>query len=204
VSSVAIKPKRTHLELTSGRYLDYMDPRPEDICLADVALALANTCRWAGHCPHFYSVAEHACLVHDIVAERAARQHWTPALANVLQLAALHHDDHEAFVGDVPTPLKNMLGLVYTDLADKLDVTIGRALKLGWAVASFQDPEVKRADTLALYVEAERFKPSMGLHWEGRPDVVELPAGVTWACGLSPSAARNAYLQRHETLIQPR
>lgn len=195
-----MKPKRTHLELTSGRYLDYANPQPDDICLDDIALALANSCRWAGHCPHFYSVAEHACLVHDIVAARASREGWLPKLANLLQLAALHHDDHEAFVGDVPTPLKNMLGRVYTDLAERLDTTIGKGLGLGWARASFQDPIVKEADTLALYIEAERFKPSMGLHWDGRPDLVEVPVGVVWACGLSPADARTAYLTRHAAL----
>jgi hypothetical protein len=76
-SDTAARPKRTHLELTSGRYLDYTDPRPEDISLDDISLALSNSCRWGGHCEPFYSIAEHACLVHDIVKA------WAPDAASV-------------------------------------------------------------------------------------------------------------------------
>jgi hypothetical protein len=61
---------------------------------------------------------------------------------------------------------------------------------------------VKRADALALHLEAERFKPSKGRTWEGRPAAVELPEGVEWACGLAPADARKAYLDRHAALTR--
>lgn len=195
--------KRLYLELTSGVNLDLRYPRPEDIRLDDIALGLSNQCRWAGHCPIFYSIAEHACLVHDLVAHRAAQGNWIPELARVCKLAALHHDDHEAYTTDLPTPLKTLVGAAYTDVADRLDDAIGDGLGLGWARSHFEDPEVKWADALALHLEAERFKPSRGRGWEGRPDVVELPAGVEWACGLSPAQARQAYLDRHALLTRP-
>jgi hypothetical protein len=203
VSSTAqIKPKRTHLELTSGRYIDYLNPTQADMSIEDISLSLSNQCRWGGHCPRFYSIAEHACLVHDIMETWAGGSVVCGTRSTRwLLLAGLHHDDHEAFTCDLPTPLKNVFGQPYYDITDRLDEVI--APLVGLPVPEwFDNPLVKKADALALHLEAERFKPSQGRTWDGRPDVVELPEGVTWACGLSPAAARQAYLARHEALTR--
>lgn len=185
--TTAVKPKRTHMELTSGNYLDLDDPRYADVTQSDIALALSHTCRWAGHCPTFYSVAEHAVLVHDILAAWGAGRD--------LRAAGLHHDDHEAFVGDIATPVKNVLGDTYRFLCHALDVGVVAPL---WGVSAtdMHHSMVKEADTLALFVEAARFKKSKGLHWNGRPDVVELPESVYCAFGHSPIKAREEYLRR--------
>lgn len=73
-----------------------LDPRPEDVLIEDIAHALANMCRYAGHTSRFYSVAEHSIIVSRLVA---------PELA----LSALLHDATEAYVVDVPRPLKRFL-----------------------------------------------------------------------------------------------
>lgn len=186
-----MRPKRTHLELSSGIYLDFVDPKPEDILLKDIALSLSNTCRWGGHCERYMSVAEHAVLVHDIVAARGVPPE--------LRLAALHHDDHESYVGDLPTPLKNALGEVYYEITGKLDKAIGTALDIDPSL--FHHPMVKEADALALFLEAEQFKPSKGVHWAGRPDVVEMPVGVFCEFGRPPEIARRNYRARHAALL---
>jgi 5'-deoxynucleotidase YfbR-like HD superfamily hydrolase len=59
--------------------------------------ALAKICRFGAQTKHFYSVAQHALLVRRLVLD---------AGHDDLELIALHHDSHEAFVGDLPTPLK--------------------------------------------------------------------------------------------------
>ena len=53
-------PTKHEVETFSGLYVDTKSPKPETIRLEDVAHALANTCRYGGHCLRFYSVAEHA------------------------------------------------------------------------------------------------------------------------------------------------
>jgi hypothetical protein len=53
-------PTKHEVETFSGLYVDTEDPRPDTIRLEDIAHALANTCRYGGHCSRFYSVAEHA------------------------------------------------------------------------------------------------------------------------------------------------
>jgi hypothetical protein len=189
-----MKPKRTHLELLSGAYLDYLDPQVQDIAFSDIATGLANTCRWVGQCPYHYSVAEHACLVHDIV------EAWggTPAQ----RFGALHHDDHEAYVGDVPTPLKQILGEAYRQLVERLDVVI--ADRLGCDPALFTDPLVKKADLLALFWEAERFKPSKGHHWEGRERIAEPGKPVRLPMAVRPLVgdAERHYVNRHRALAE--
>jgi len=79
----------------SGRQFWPLDPRPEDICILDIAYALSKTCRFNGHCRKFYSVAEHSYIVSFHVPDEFA-------------LWGLLHDASEAYVGDVPRPMKQL------------------------------------------------------------------------------------------------
>lgn len=149
---------RHTIETYSGKYFDYDDPRPEHISAYDIARALSNICRFGGHTDRFWSVASHAVLVSWVVEEEMKAG---PELA----YAALHHDSHEAYIGDVVTPLKQMLGDVYRDLRCRVDAAIGTAL--GVDPSLFEHPIVKQADELALRLEAAKLKRSRGVgaHW---------------------------------------
>ncbi len=84
---------RGWMQTASGRRLDPLHLRAEDICVDDVAHGLAMTCRYGGQCKSYYSVAEHAVLVSRHVAPEFARE-------------ALLHDTSEAYIGDMIRPLK--------------------------------------------------------------------------------------------------
>lgn len=77
----------------SGKYLDVFNPDPEQICIEDIAHALANQCRFSGHTSKFYSVAQHSVMVSRRVPDR-------------FKLQALMHDASEAYMLDIPTPIK--------------------------------------------------------------------------------------------------
>lgn len=77
----------------SGRIMRPLDPRPDDIAIEDIAHALSHICRWNGHVREFYSVAHHSVMV----AGWCQPEH---------RLAALLHDAAEAYLSDVPRPLK--------------------------------------------------------------------------------------------------
>jgi hypothetical protein len=93
-------PYRTH----SGVMLDLTDPRPEQICLEDVAHHLARVCRFGGAVDGYYSVASHSVYVSRNLPSAYAR-------------AGLLHDATEAFLGDVVSGLKRLLP-TYRDLED--------------------------------------------------------------------------------------
>lgn len=85
------------IETYSGLAFDPLDPDPETIRIEDVAHGLANTCRYAGQCRFYYSVATHAVYV--------SRELDGP----LLQLYGLFHDASEAYITDVPRPVKREL-----------------------------------------------------------------------------------------------
>jgi len=74
-----------------------------DISILDIAASLAKLNRWNGHTVRPISVAEHSLLVLEIL-QREMAQHAPHVL-----LAALLHDAHEAYTGDVITPIKRVL-----------------------------------------------------------------------------------------------
>lgn len=72
------------------------DPRSEDVLIDDIAHSLGMLCRYGGHCRRFYSVAEHCILVSYMVPREHA-------------LSGLLHDATEAYLVDLPRPVKMML-----------------------------------------------------------------------------------------------
>jgi len=73
-------------------------PTPDMIDLDDIAVSLSRICRYAGHGNRFYSVAEHCVLL----ARYAREAYDVPELA----LALLMHDATEAYMMDLPRPVK--------------------------------------------------------------------------------------------------
>ena len=103
--------------LHSGRLLDLTNPEPDQIEIDDIAHGLAHTCRYAGQCDGFYSVAEHSVLV--------------SYTARSAKLAALLHDAAEAFIGDLPRPLKLLIPQ-YKIIEMQLERAVFRRFGVAW------------------------------------------------------------------------
>jgi uncharacterized protein len=120
----------------TGIYVNVFDPTPEMICIEDIVHSLCQQPRFGGHLPHFYSVAEHS-LNCSYITEQPE-----------LKLAALLHDASEAYLMDIPKPIKG--GLTnYKEIEDRLMIVI--ADKFG-----FQYPlhtEIKKVDEQMLQLE---------------------------------------------------
>lgn len=77
-----------------------LDPRSDEVFIEDIAHSLSMQCRYAGHCRRFYSVAEHSVHI--------AR--WLlPTHGKEIALWGLMHDASEAYLVDVPRPVKPYL-----------------------------------------------------------------------------------------------
>jgi hypothetical protein len=185
---------KTTIETGSGVFFDFANPRAEDVLLDDVAMALSNSCRFNGLVLRFYSIAEHALLVRRLV-KAAGRPD--------LGYAALHHDDEEAYLGDVVKPLKQFLGDGYSQLAARVNAAVGEAF--GIDPDLFHDPALKTADRLALRIEANTLKPSRGEDQEyGLNGIVpDLPEGWSINCE-SPEDARILFIAAHDTEVRSR
>lgn len=134
----------------SGLVVDFDDPQPDTIDMDDIAQVLSRICRFGGRTVVPYSVAAHAVLVADIAMEATTDR--------LLALAALHHDDHEAYIGDIVTPLKEQLRGAAEPVAHRLDAAI--AAHLGIDAEVFKDPVVKKADFEALWLERDALLPN--------------------------------------------
>ena len=82
-------------------------PKAKDIYLDDIAWQLSMNTRYAGACRKYYSVAEHAVLItRYIIKYYEDRLSMKDEFINCC-LMALHHDDAEFLLRDVPTPIKS-------------------------------------------------------------------------------------------------
>ena len=104
------------MQTYTGRAFWPLDPRVEDIDLLDIAQALSNLCRYAGHTRRFYSVAEHSYLL----AGWCARNF--PDDKELLRYVLLH-DAAEAYLVDIPRPLKRSLP-GYSDIEARVESVI--------------------------------------------------------------------------------
>lgn len=88
--------RHPYIQTYTGLRFSYDQPGPFRI--RDIAHSLAMTPRFRGHCTEFLSVAEHCVLVSYAMQDEG--------LGNDLCVAGLLHDAHEAYFGDVPSPMK--------------------------------------------------------------------------------------------------
>jgi hypothetical protein len=125
------------IRTATGRHLDLTASTAADIDPLDLARGLARTCRFAGQCDAFYSVAQHSVLASFNVPPQDA-------------LHALLHDAAEAYLGDLTGPLKRLLvsyhqtllvsaaevaGMELTDFIEQLD----HRLPMNWTVPYTED-----------------------------------------------------------------
>jgi hypothetical protein len=91
----------TFIETYTGRAFWPLNPTPDAISVIDIAHALSNQCRYSGHVAFFYSVAQHCCLLASYLANRGG------SALDCLQI--LMHDAPEAYLVDIPRPVKQYM-----------------------------------------------------------------------------------------------
>lgn len=84
------------IRTNSGIFVNVFNTDPDSLVIEDMAHALASLPRFGGHLNRHYSIAQHSVL--------AAMRASTPS-----KKGALLHDGSEAWLLDMPTPIKNNL-----------------------------------------------------------------------------------------------
>jgi len=171
----------TWIETRSGTHVDILNPDPSAIRVEDIAHALACTNRYGGHLYAPYSVAQHAVIMSEICP---------PDLA----FECLHHDDEEAFIGDMPSPFKKVMP-EFKKCAARLEAAIRAHLGLP---GDKHPATVKHWDNVMLMTEARDFQ----LGWYGTNKHVDMPAAHPFIT-ITPwpwDMAKRRFLQRHHEL----
>lgn len=132
----------------TGRVVYPLDIKPETICLRDIAHALALQCRFAGHCLWHFSVAQHSILVSKHLPDELAA--W-----------GLMHDAAEAYLVDLPRPVKGQMP-EYRAMEDAVGASVAQRFGLEWPMP----PRVKLADLEALATERRDLMAPCEQQWE--------------------------------------
>jgi 5'-deoxynucleotidase YfbR-like HD superfamily hydrolase len=181
-----------------------LDPKAEEVDIEDIAHALSLVCRFTGHTYCFYSVADHSLRVSKLAEQLMMADHGPLPLrvkaAREMALWGLLHDASEAYLCDVPSPLKRApgFGQLYKDFECNLMEVIKERFNL-----SPHEPEiVKDADRILLNTEMR--------------DLMDVPTedAEQWQCGsaqlpetiypLDPQRAEMEFIRRFEALTMAR
>lgn len=158
------------IQTFTGARHDLLNPDPWDIRIADIAHALSLICRFTGHLRAHYSVAQHSVNV--------ARVLRSMGYDSGIQAQGLMHDAHEAYTGDVASPIKEVLRHLALDAGpsavepwDDFESRHESAVRTRFGIAQTLHPAVKRADLIMLVTE---HRDLMG------------PAPAPWMVGHTP------------------
>jgi 5'-nucleotidase len=175
-------PNAAWIQTHSGRRFNPINPNPDAIVIQDIAHSLSMQCRFSGHCREFYSVAQHCVLVSHVCGP-------TDALWGLL------HDASEAYLVDVPRPLKRSGKFqAYIDIEHVMQEAICRRFAL-----PFQEPpNVKAADTILLATEARDLMSPLHSDWQ--QPVEPLPFKIeAW----DHNKAKDMFMKRFFQLTTP-
>ena len=169
------------ITLHSGAWMDYLHPETSEFTIEDIAHGLSNTCRFSGQCEPFYSVAQHSVSTSLIVP---------PAFA----MHGLLHDGSEAFMCDLPSPLKQLLPS-YQQIEEHVQsVIVDRFV----TVTDPTHSKVKLADLRMLATERRDYMPyPNAVPWPVLDGIKTLDARKD---ALTPKEAKYEFLERYYQL----
>jgi hypothetical protein len=170
------------IQTFSGRYISFVDFSQNEYDVVDIAHSLSNLCRFNGHCTQFYSVAQHCVLASYVVPEEYAFE-------------ALMHDRTEAYLGDMASPLKNLMP-EFKALERSMEADSAKFFNLPYDIS----PIVKDADYRMLITEKRDIMVDTPgrVEWDGFSNYPPLEETITpW----TPHSSKNMFLARFRELI---
>jgi uncharacterized protein len=198
----AMRADDNFIRTYTGRKFWPLNPRAYEVNIEDIAHPLSQICRWIGHTRLFYSVAEHSLRVSWLAevlwlecSERVNRKERI-AYAREVGLWGLLHDASEAYLCDLPSPLKHAgpLGDLYRAYEKRLMSAIAERFELIPHEPTF----ISQADRILLNTEA---RDLMICPAPPHRNVGELPSRIV---PMSAQAAKEGFLNRFLSLTMAR
>lgn len=174
----------SYIQTLSGKKFDYLNSTADDVEIEDIATALSHICRFTGHLPEFYSVAQHSVLCSQLVPPEFAFE-------------ALMHDAAEAYCQDLPAPLKALL----PDY-QRIEMLVDDLIRDKFRIRREMSSVVKYADLVMLATERRDLEIDDGSVWsclEGIPasDLIQIVP-------LRPGQAYGLFINRFNELTELR
>ena len=194
LEDVYAKAKETWIETYTGTRFNLLEP---EFHIQDIAHALSQTIRFGGHGKVFTSVAEHAVLVSQLMERYRLGDPFE----------GLHHDDTEAYLSDVPSPIKQLL----PDWK-AMDRSLEIKSREFWGIPEDKSPGCTEADSIALFMEADEVMPGSGREYldpnnnriKARHIRYRVRHPSLQIFGWSPAEAKKRYFNRHRELLRRR
>lgn len=183
------------IETVSGNLVNPTNPDPEAISLHDIAWSLSRIPRFAGHTITgvAYNVAQHSVYVAELlerfVEDPYSIEEFGEQYFHLVEIAVewkydknanllkgLLHDAHEAYIGDIPSPIKKIPELRPTIklIESKLDHAILTHFKLSDTTEE-DKALIKFCDLIAQAIEGYQFMPSRGRNWVlPKPSLIDI------------------------------
>lgn len=178
--------RNTWKHTAGGRHVDLSGNGVSGIDIKDIAYSLSRTCRFGGHTREFFSVARHSIFVCNLILEDDAGT--KPSIeAYRLAYAGLLHDAHEAYIGDLSTPVKAMIGDGYRELDKSIQKRCFAAFGADFDLLE----RVKHYDQVSLATE---FRDLMGGIQSHCGYVLPAPSRTRLAGGYDPDGDAKRFL----------
>ncbi len=169
------------IETYSGLPFSPLKPDKNFINILDIAHALSNQCRYSGHVSHFFSTAQHCCILADYVLEKRKG-----TMLDALQI--LLHDSAEAYLVDIPRPVKQFMP-EYRKWDHDITMEVRDWAGLGHLpIPDWQD----LLDSGIVGDERAQLMSDSGLDWEHRADALSVDIDP-WL----PRMAEQQFLMRY-------
>lgn len=144
-------------ESVRGNCINISKMLPEDVDIEEIAYVLSGEWRFGGHCKPRVSVAQHSLNVVDLLA------YWNRSID--IQLLGLLHDAAEAYLRDIPRPVKRRKDFKsYRELENRiLSIVLG---VFGLSLSSYTGfLTMKKADVVMSWIEGSLVMPSRAKTW---------------------------------------
>jgi hypothetical protein len=183
----------TWIQTFTGKAFDFADISSNEISIRDIAHSLSMQCRYNGHTKKFYSVAEHSVNVMEMVAQHIGKGTLCQGTKNAkILMSALLHDASEAYLCDIPRPLKPLLSN-YAEIEKNVENHICNVFGLN----PDKHPLIKEADNAILAMEKQALMGPEPLPWN-LPKTLEFRE-IEIVC-LSSEEAYNKFMLNYNIL----